>query len=337
MIVVLRLGHRPGRDPRVTTHVALVARAFGAQRMVLSSPDKRISDAIDDVSGRWGGTFTIEGCEHRLRYVKGWKGSVVHLTMYGEPLDDVIPRIRKLPGDLLVIVGAGKVPRAIYDIADYNVAVGPQPHSEVAALAMFLDRYFGGRELSNRPQGKLRIVPVKKGKRVECIPSRERCLSILGRYCDPPVVRHSLAVTDLSARIARKAGADERLVEAGALLHDIGRSRTHGIRHGVEGVAIARAEGLPESIQRIIERHLGGGIDKEEAIKLGLPPKDYSPETLEEKIVAHADNLIDRGKKQPIAHVIETLVQEGKPQVAKKVHRLHEELSDRCGVDLDLV
>jgi len=91
----------------------------------------------------------------------------VHLTMYGVHVDEVIEQLRSLGRDLLVIVGAEKVPRVFYELADFNVAIGHQPHSEVAALAVFLDRLFGGRELRLIcPDAKLYIVPQQRGKRV---------------------------------------------------------------------------------------------------------------------------------------------------------------------------
>ncbi len=111
----------------------------------------------------------IAGVSSR-RYIREWKekgGIVVHLTMYGLHIDDVINEIRNSAGDLLVIVGAEKVPRYYYEVADYNVAVGHQPHSEVAALAVFLDRLFEGRELHFiYPDAKIRIEPCPHGKKV---------------------------------------------------------------------------------------------------------------------------------------------------------------------------
>ncbi len=91
----------------------------------------------------------------------------------------------------------------------------------------------------------------------------------------------------------RGVDVDLELVEAGAILHDLGRSKTHGIRHGVVGGRIARKMGLPERLVRVIERHIGAGIPVEEAEKLGLPRRGYVPETVEEKIVAYADKLIE--------------------------------------------
>ena len=168
------------------------------------------------------------------------------------------------------------------------------------------------------------------------IPTPERCIELLQENgCSDEVIKHCMAVRDIAVRIAKKADADLKLVEAGALLHDIGRSKTHGILHVVEGVRIARRVGLPLSILYIIERHLGAGIPKEEAVKLGLPEKDYIPETLEEKIVAHADNLIQDGRKQRIEDEIKQAKEKGLEQVAQRLIALHKELSDICGMDLN--
>ena len=107
------------------------------------------------------------------------------------------------------------------------------------------------------------------------------------------VIEHCKAVCKKAMKIAANFDyADEDLIRKGALLHDIGRSRTHGITHAIEGVEIAKRYGYSEDVLNIIERHIGAGITEQEAEKLGLPKKSYVPQTLEEKIVAHADNLI---------------------------------------------
>jgi len=170
-IYVLRYGHRPERDKRVTTHVALVARALGAHGFILSGVhDEKVVKSIRKVEEYWGGHLYIETNVDPYKYVLNWKkngGIVVHLTMYGLLIDDVINEIRNQNRDILVVVGAEKVPRFFYEIADYNVAIGNQPHSEVAALAIFLDRYYNGRELYFKfPDAKIIIEPCKKGKKV---------------------------------------------------------------------------------------------------------------------------------------------------------------------------
>lgn len=170
------------------------------------------------------------------------------------------------------------------------------------------------------------------------IPSPERCIELLKKNgCSDKVVRHCKAVRDVAVKIAKKAHADVELVEAAALLHDIGRSKTHGIFHGVEGSKIAEQLGLPQSIIHIVERHLGAGIPKDEAEKLGLSPKDYMPQTLEEKIVCHADNLIYNYRRQNIENEVERALREGHKRYAERLIRLHKELSDICSIDLNLI
>ena len=120
------------------------------------------------------------------------------------------------------------------------------------------------------------------------------------------VIEHCKAVYEKAMKIAANFdNVDEDLIRKGALLHDIGRSRTHGITHAIKGVEIARTYGYPDDVLNIIERHIGAGITAEEAVKLGLPEKSYVPQTLEEKIVAHADNLISGTKEVDIDFVIE--------------------------------
>jgi len=173
---------------------------------------------------------------------------------------------------------------------------------------------------------------------MDSIPSPEECLALLKENgCSDDVVHHCKAVRDVAVKMAQKVHADVKLVEAAALLHDIGRSKTHGILHGVEGAKIAKRLDLPESIINIIERHLGAGIPLEIAKQLGLPPKDYIPQTLEEKIVCHADNLIDNSQRQPIEHEVERALREGHKEYAERLVKLHKELSDICGIDLNYI
>ncbi len=164
MITVLRLGHRPARDKRVTTHVALTARAFGADAVLVSTRDPSLERSIRGVVRRFGGSFQIETGVAWRRILKEWRGTKVHLTMYGERLQDVMPRLPR--EDLLIVVGAEKVPRDLFDLADWNVAVGNQPHSEVAALAIFLDHLLGPSALGREFAGPLRIRPSPRGKEI---------------------------------------------------------------------------------------------------------------------------------------------------------------------------
>jgi len=119
------------------------------------------------------------------------------------------------------------------------------------------------------------------------------------------VIQHCKAVYRKAMKIAAHFdNVDEDLIRKGALLHDIGRSKTHGITHAIKGVEIAEKYGYSEDVLHIIERHIGAGITAEEAEKLGLPKKSYLPQTLEEKIVAHADNLLSGSKEVDIDFVI---------------------------------
>ena len=173
MIAVLRLGHRPERDKRITTHVALTARAFGAEKIIIAAEeDEHVKESVEDVVKRWGGPFEIEFNPSWKKILREWreKGIIVHLTMYGIHVDDAMPRLKeelKAGKDILVVVGAEKVPREVYELAHYNVAIGNQPHSEVAALAVFLDRLLDGEGLRKEfKEAKLRIIPQERGKKV---------------------------------------------------------------------------------------------------------------------------------------------------------------------------
>ena len=111
----------------------------------------------------WGGPFSIKYEKNYRKIIKKYK-TVIHLTMYGMPLKKEIRKIKK-KRNILEIIGGEKVPAEIYYLADYNIAVTNQPHSEVAALAMFLHKY-SGKEKKFR-KAKLRIVPQKQGKLVK--------------------------------------------------------------------------------------------------------------------------------------------------------------------------
>jgi uncharacterized protein (TIGR00295 family) len=186
-------------------------------------------------------------------------------------------------------------------------------------------------------------------------PTGDECIAILRRAgCSGKVIEHLRMTERIAVAIAQKIierceattpQDDERamcrvyvdleLVRAGALLHDIGRGRTHGIRHAVAGAELARDLGLPEELQLIIERHIGAGVERQEAERLGLPPKDYLPLTIEEKIVAHADNLTGPGGKIKLAEALHDLERKGAAHVVPRMEALHRDLSALCGVDID--
>ncbi len=162
---MLRVGHRPGRDPRLTTHLALTARALGARRLLLHPPDPELAARLAAVSERWGRGFEVLGIADYRRAIREFDGTRAHLTMYGEPIERVLPRLRK-ERRILAIVGGAKVPAELYGLADVNLAVGHQPHSEVAALAILLERLRGIPPPGRWPEARASIVPQRRGKRV---------------------------------------------------------------------------------------------------------------------------------------------------------------------------
>jgi tRNA (cytidine56-2'-O)-methyltransferase len=169
-ISVLRIGHRHVRDYRTLTHLCLVSRAFGAEAIYLEEIDDGLLESVREVREAWGGDFEVHqvsSWKKALNDAKKEGRSVVHLTMYGMPIQDKVGELRG-HDSFLVVVGGPKVPGEVYQLADYNVAVTSQPHSEVAALAVALHELQGGEELKKEfEHSKLKIIPSEKGKRVE--------------------------------------------------------------------------------------------------------------------------------------------------------------------------
>ncbi|WP_232085525.1 tRNA (cytidine(56)-2'-O)-methyltransferase [Conexivisphaera calida] len=166
-IYVLRIGHRAWRDKRVTTHVALSSMALGASGIFLSGEeDSSLIQSVTRARDRWAPHFSVD-------YSRSWRDvvgrarsmgcTIVHLTMYGVELRFLLDGLRTLVGSrgILVIVGAEKVPREVYELADLNVAVTHLPHSEVAALAVFLHDLLGYGESAARGSS---ILPQLRGK-----------------------------------------------------------------------------------------------------------------------------------------------------------------------------
>ncbi len=171
MITVLRLGHRRGRDDRISSHVGLTARQFGADRIIYSGEhDTNMLESLSDVVSRWGGDFQVDYTDAWRPVIRDFSGSRVHLTMYGIPhadrLDTVQEAVVDGDDDLLVVVGGEKVRPEVYDMVDHNLSVGTQPHSEVAALAVFLHDLFDGAELDRTfADADIRVVPQERGKK----------------------------------------------------------------------------------------------------------------------------------------------------------------------------
>ena len=169
------------------------------------------------------------------------------------------------------------------------------------------------------------------------LPNREQAIELLRKnHCPPQVINHCVAVADLALETSNKLLAnglkvDLELVEAGALLHDLGRSKNHTVDHGLMGAQIAQSIGLPESVISIIKRHVGGGITAKEAARFGWPKDIYTPQTLEEKIVSYADKLIDHSKRVSIELEIKRLQKENKVEAAERVRKLSEEITSLLG------
>ena len=165
------------------------------------------------------------------------------------------------------------------------------------------------------------------------LPSREHALELLRKEkCPPQVINHCVAVADFALETANKlqrkgVKINTELVEAGALLHDIGRSKNQTVDHALIGAQIAQSIGLSESLIKIIKRHVGAGITEEEAKWLGWPKDVYTPQTLEEKIVCYADKLISKSRRIPIELEIKRLQKEDKNEAAERVRKLYEEIT----------
>jgi len=108
--------------------------------------------------------------------------------------------------------------------------------------------------------------------------------------CDAGVVSHCKKTASIADSFGGQS-IDSSLVHSGAMLHDLGRSRTHSIHHARVGAELSADMGLSPEITSIIRTHTGAGLSEDDCVLLGLPPHDCIPRTLEEKIVAHADNL----------------------------------------------
>jgi len=176
VIEVIRIGQRLVRDDRVTTHVALVSRAFGAEKIFMTEVNPEIKDTLAKINKTWGGSFTVEFIDKWkpiIKKKKEEKFKIIHLTMYGESINKIQEQLQK-EKNLLVVVGAEKVPREIYELADFNVGIGNQPHSEISALAILLDRIQKGEQFEKSfPNAERKIMPTKNGKNVQVKETRD--------------------------------------------------------------------------------------------------------------------------------------------------------------------
>jgi len=170
-IEVLRLDHRVKRDARITTHVCLTSRAFGASKIYLSGEkDQNLMNNVNNLVERWGGSFEVDYIKNHMNLINRWKdegGEIIHLTMYGSQVQDVISEIKDSKKDKLIIVGGSKVPTDIYECSNWNVSITKQPHSEVSSLAVFQHILLDGKEFDLEFRNALmEVVPLAKGKKV---------------------------------------------------------------------------------------------------------------------------------------------------------------------------
>jgi uncharacterized protein (TIGR00295 family) len=128
----------------------------------------------------------------------------------------------------------------------------------------------------------------------------------------------------------RGLAVDKKAVIAGGLLHDLGRSVTQTVRHGVEGAEILAKEGVDMKVVEIVRRHVGAGISPEEAKKLGLPDYDYIPRSLEERVVCFADKMVGADEVRPFQEEVDRFVKKGHdvPRLLALKASLRKELSE---------
>lgn len=176
------------------------------------------------------------------------------------------------------------------------------------------------------------------------LPDREECLRMLrDAGCEENVIEHSKLVEAVSLGFARAINekhsglVDEERVSVGALLHDLGRCRTHDIEHVVWSVQLAQEAALDPQVVEIIRRHVGGGLTPYDAEQLGLPAWNMMPNTWEEKVVNHADSLVGEKGRRTLKKTLQHIRRVGTPMWYKRVRELHRQLSGMAETDLDLV
>ena len=160
-VSVLRLGHRRERDKRITSHLGLTARAFGADEVILAGEeDESAIETWRSVSERFGGEFECRYEANPMSFLRrfakdagdGKPGQIVHLTMYGESWRESLSSIES-NRPMVIVVGGTKVPGEVFRLANFNISIGNQPHSEVAALGVFLESLIGQIDESKHFQG----------------------------------------------------------------------------------------------------------------------------------------------------------------------------------------
>lgn len=169
-------------------------------------------------------------------------------------------------------------------------------------------------------------------------PNEAECINILkDAGCSKRVIIHCCTVKTVAEQIMMNVKCDKGLVTAGALLHDLGRAKDHSIYHAIVGADMAHDLDLPDEIVNIIRKHTGAGLDEQDVEEMGLPTGDYMPSTIEEKIVAHSDNMVSDNTVVSHLHSVEKLKFKGAYRGAERIENLHIELSKLYGEDLDII
>jgi len=166
------------------------------------------------------------------------------------------------------------------------------------------------------------------------IPTFKKCIQLLLEYSVPEqIISHLLFTSQTAINVAirlknKKIEINCDLILAGALLHDIGRSQSHNIDHGILGGQILKTHGFPEELVSIVEKHIYAGISAYEAQDLGLPLKDYIPKTYEEKIVAYADNISKTNELLSLEQVLNSFKRylPDSHSILARVRELHNEI-----------
>lgn len=166
------------------------------------------------------------------------------------------------------------------------------------------------------------------------IPPFKKCIYLLLENSVPEqIISHLLFTAQTAIDIAIQLKNKEYLVNcdlilAGAMLHDIGRSRSHNIDHGIIGGQILKMDGFPEELVSIVEKHIYAGISADEAKDLGLPSRDYIPKTYEEKIVAYADNISKTNELLTLEQVLNRFKRflPDSHSILVRVRELHDEI-----------
>ena len=171
------------------------------------------------------------------------------------------------------------------------------------------------------------------------IPNAQQALALHKKYRSKErTVAHCQACARISKLLAEAAAArgnmvNQEAVEAGALLHDIGRSQSQLVNHGCVGAQILEKEGVDGIVVEIVRRHVGAGISAEEAAALGFPPGDYIPKTLEQKVVCFADKMLDGDKARPFEEEVKRFVKKGHD--VQRLRKLKEDVDAAVGTDAE--